>query len=302
MKKRNSLTIAQIKNLLKASRITRSSYALLSILAAASFMNIINIDIIILIIIGVMFYTIGGLQNSLNDNDHKINKKYFYAITFFIIIISLILALINKKIYIILPMVLALTFFYNTLSRKILFADVLTTSLTHMLIPFLGTLWILNNNISDYFIDSILPMSCYFFMINVKNLVGFKEDKKRGYITPMTIFKNGKTFMKISVIMGLIIILVYAYILKIYTNNLFIISLILISSIFLFKNIDKLEGQKSLDIARLILVFVLAGYLLENKAILAITLLFLLSSFIFVKKGLKVIINDLKNFKFHILL
>jgi len=77
MAKKFSLFLKEIKEVFKATRIKRGTYAPLSILAAASFVNILNKEVIILAIIGILVYSIGGLYNAKQDNDFGIKKNIF---------------------------------------------------------------------------------------------------------------------------------------------------------------------------------------------------------------------------------
>lgn len=295
MKKKFFLFLKELKEIFRATRIKRANFALLSILAAASFVNVLNVDIIALMIITILIYSIGGLHNAVVDNDYKIKKKYFHIIIALIFFISLILSLLNLKILVLILIVLILTFFYNTFSRKILYADLFTLSLTHIFIPFIGALWILNANLSQYFSYVIIPTLSFIFIVNVKNIVGFQEDKKRGYVTLMTQFDNGRTLMKISSLVGILIIIGFPLIFHL-KFNIFSIIFILIVFIFLIKDIDFVDGKKSRRLARLIVPLILMEYIFENKAILIINILFLLSAYLFIKEGLGVIIDDIKDY------
>ena len=100
MKKRFFSVTQKIKLILKATRLNRGSYAALSIFTAASFVNVLNKDIIILVVLGFLLYSVAGLHNAMVDNDYKIKKKHFYLALLIIIFLSLILGLTNFKILI----------------------------------------------------------------------------------------------------------------------------------------------------------------------------------------------------------
>ncbi len=297
MKKR--FRFFHIIELIKATRIQRSSYALLSIFIAASFFNILNKQVLILAFLSILFYSIGGLQNAIKDKDYKINKKILPIFIFPIVLITLIITNFNYKIIFLIPLVLILTFFYNNFSRKILLADLITMSFTHIIIPFLATLWILNKPIIPYLKYPAFLAISFILIINTKNMSGFLEDKKRGYVTLMTKFKSGKYLILTSAILGLGLIITNSIILKNYPQNPILFSIIFIPSFFLLKDIKHLKGTQATKIARMIFVLLALGYLIFNKPSIKITALGLLSSFIFIKDGLRTISNEIKQSKFY---
>lgn len=288
----------ELKKILIATRVKRASYAPLSIFSAASFINILNIDIIFLAIISLFVYSIGGLYNAKRDNDYKIKEKHFYITVFILVFISLGLSLVNLKILLLMLFAIFLVICYNTIGRKILYGDIFIAGLTHIFIPFMGTLWILNADLLQYIPYALIPTLSFILIVNVKNIIGFKKDKKRGYVTLMTKFYNGKTLMKISSLIGLFIIISFPLIFNL-KLNIFLIIFILGIFIFLIRDIGFLEGKRATSLARLIIVIILFGYLIENQAILIINLLFLLSGALFIKEGLIALINGLKTLKIY---
>ncbi|MBR9706435.1 hypothetical protein GOV14_05345 [Candidatus Pacearchaeota archaeon] len=296
MKKKRLKSIIKV---IKASRVQRSTYAILSIFIAASFVNTLNKPVIILAFLSVLFYSVGGLQNAIKDKDYMINKKILPISILIIIITSLIITNFNYKIILLIPIVLLLTFFYNTYSRKILFMDLITMSFTHITIPFLATLWILNKPIIPYVKYPIFMALSFILIINTKNMSGFLEDKKRGYVTLMTKFKSGKFLILLSVILGIILLIVNALILKNYPLNPLLLLIILIPSFFLLKDITQLRGKNATILARMVFVILILGYLVQNKPSIKITALSFLSSFIFIKQGLYTISTEIKQSKFY---
>jgi hypothetical protein len=282
---------------LKATRVKRAGFALLSIFAAASFVNLLNRDVIILAILALLLYCVGGLHNAKVDNDYRLKKRDFYIAVSFILFISLILASTNPKILVLISLVLVLTIFYNTISRKLLYVDLFILSLTHVFVPFIGTLWLLNKNIMQYIGHALMPTLTFIFIVSVKNILEFEKDRKRGYVTLMTLFKNGKGLMKASVAVGLLILSLFFLILGFSLVNLIIFSLIFFISIFIIKYINNLEGKKAIILARMLFTLVLMIYLIENRASLTINMLFFILGYVFIKDGLIIMVNDLKGLK-----
>lgn len=177
-------------DILKPLRLERSLIPLSSIMIIVGFANKINLEIFILMICCILMYASGGIINAKIDKDYKIN--YFTPIILTILITSIIISFSNKIIFITVLLSFLLGFIYNKFSRKILFGDSIILALTHSTLPIISASLLLN-------LDKILIVYIANFMFlaiilvtPMKNLNGIDEDKKRGYKTLMTKYKNGK--------------------------------------------------------------------------------------------------------------
>jgi 4-hydroxybenzoate polyprenyltransferase len=274
-------------NLIKSARFERAGYAPLTIFSASSFANSFNINVLILALVGFLLYLIGAVHNSVKDKDHFIRKKPAYLVMVLIFIICFAISLTNLKILILILAASLLSFFYNTASRKILMADLATMSITHIFLPFLGTLWVLNESIVNYIPYALMPSLAFFFIVNVKNMSGFQDDAKRGYVTLMTRFRNRKKLMQLSVLIGILIILFFYFILDFSAACSLILLLILIISVLIIRSIDRLDGRRAVILARFVIFLVFLIYIINNRPPFLVLLLFVFSGIVFAKEGIE---------------
>jgi 4-hydroxybenzoate polyprenyltransferase len=215
-------------NLLKATRIKRALIPLSFIVLIAGLANTINLEIILLMICSTLMYSIGGIINAKIDKDYEL--KYSNTVIAILFLITITLSLYNYIILITVLLSIILGYIYSKYSRFILFGDSFILSLTHSTLPIVSASILLNLNFNIAIMITIFSFLTTMLVIPIKNLKGVEEDKRRGYRTLMTIYKNGE---KITIIL-----------LQIYFVSLFLIYFILdleykftliLMSIFLLK-------------------------------------------------------------------
>jgi 4-hydroxybenzoate polyprenyltransferase len=285
----NPTILKDIFNIFKATRAKRAIYSILSILTGAAFINKLSIDIFLLIILGFLIYSIGGLYNAKKDNDYKIKNKHYKIAIISLTIISFLISLYNYKIIVIFLAALFLAFIYNKIARYVLYLDIFIGSLTHVFLPLFGAIWVLNGPLNSYLGILIISPIIFTFLLPVKNLIGFKQDKKRGYATLMTKFKNGKLLTTLSVLFSVFLIFLSFFLFNLSYIFLIFFLIIIITTFFTVKNINSLKGKQAVILVRFIFICFFLGLILESNPSIIITLLFLAVASFFIKDVVKII-------------
>ncbi len=195
-------------NIIRASRIERSLIPVSSIIIALAFANRFNFDAFILIILTVLIYSFGGLMNAVCDRDYKVVKS---AMLFVLFLVFLALAISHKKeIMMFVAISIGLSFIYNKLSRRILLGDSFILGLTHGAVPFIAASMLMKISHSFSISFGTYIFLVLFLLVPMKNFNGIREDRKRGYKTLITSYKNGKFLtLLMFVISGIIFIAIY---------------------------------------------------------------------------------------------
>ena len=124
-------------------------------------------------------------------------------------------------------------FIYSKFSRFILFGDSVVLSMTHVVIPIISASFILNldiNMLTPIIGFIVIP----FWMKNPKkNLREIDEDKKRGYKTLMTMYKNGKDVTHILLSLYFILIFLSYFLFDLGNKFLFVVFVLFIIKVFM---------------------------------------------------------------------
>ena len=108
--------------LFRATRIERTLYILSLMIIPCAFVNRINVDVLLFALSCIFLYSSMGLFNAIKDKDYDL-PRYAKLISLFLVFLSLLISFFNKIIFITFLLWLILGVIYNTIARKILFAD-----------------------------------------------------------------------------------------------------------------------------------------------------------------------------------
>ncbi|PIO06867.1 hypothetical protein COT47_02430 [Candidatus Woesearchaeota archaeon CG08_land_8_20_14_0_20_43_7] len=240
----------------KATRVERTMPVIATIMIPLTYAKSFSVDMVILVVCCVLTYMAFGLHNAYRDNDFTL-PKYSYLLSFALLGSSIFLSVYNEKILILNFLWVLLGLIYNTISRRILFADITILVFTHHVLPALFAGWILGLQKSRILGYSIVIFFVFWFLIQIKNLKGTIEDKERGYATPATIFQNGRRFIQLFREFGFVMMLIPYFFFD--AGIVFILSLLAINCVkFVCDSILSIE--KNLKITRVLAVVFLLSW------------------------------------------
>lgn len=178
-------------NLIRATRIERSLYAVGSIIVTAAILDSFSLEVAILMLNSILLYCVGGLINAKKDNDYNMGKKNIDKYILFLFIVASLLSLQSLLLLLSTIIWFLFGFVYNHYSRKILMMDSFVLSITHVVVPGVFTFLILGS--TDYSVLFILIFLAivFFLLITMKNINQKNEDLQRGYLTLMTCYRKG---------------------------------------------------------------------------------------------------------------
>lgn len=264
-------------NLLEATRLERALMPISFIMIPVAFANIINLDIFILMICCILMYCVGGLVNAKTDEDFELKKVNLLII--FLLGSSILLSFYNYIIFFAVMASLFMSFIYSKFSRFVLFGDSIALSITHVAIPILSASLILGLSI-NIFIPLVGFVVVPFWMITpMKNLRGIEEDKKRGYKTLMTRYKNGKNVTHILLSLYFIIIFFLYFLFNLGHKFLFIIFLMFVVKVFMDYYMNTEREVVAYGLVRLVIIMLPFAFVFDKA--LNIVFPLISSTFIF---------------------
>jgi len=244
----------EIKNLLIATRVTRTFPSISLIFFASAFAQKITTEIYLLSIILVLLYIPGGILNAIKDKDYSL-PRYSKTIVILLPIIALIISSYSLKLFLAAIAWIIFGFIYNVLSRKIILLDSSTLCVTHYFIPTFFTLMILGINLTTAFLIAFQMYMTVWFICPVKNLKGIKEDQSLGYKTLATSFENGEKITKVLFHLSIIPILISLFFYNLNFISLVFLSMLTIIYLFAHKIIKIKDKNIALRMARLNVAF-----------------------------------------------
>lgn len=255
-KRKNDFT-----RLLRAARIYRVLPTLMVILVPATFVGHLSWQIFIMMLIGILIYSASGIYNAIRDNDYSINygsKKIIYIL----LIISLILSLTNRIIFLTTIIAIILGIIYNTYSRRIILADSSILAVTHFALPCFASSILIGLNYNFAFILSGYLFLVFWFLMPIKNLKGIDDDKKRKYKTLATTLKNGKLITLILFCISFFLMFIAYFLFRLNKIYPFILIIILMLYILVIIKILSKKEIAALKYVRGIILLFLFGIIL----------------------------------------
>lgn len=260
-------------NLLKATRIKRALIPLSFIILMTGFANKINTEIIILMTCSVLMYSIGGIVNAKVDKDYRI--KYIKTTIAILFLITIILSLYNYIIFVTVLLGFILGYIYSKYSRKILFGDSIILSITHSTLPIISSSILLEINPKLTMITTIFMFLTMTLIIPIKNLKGIEEDKKRGYITFMTKFSNGKQITLLLMQIYFISLFLAYFLFDLSSKFIFILMGIFILKILIDYFLNTKKDVTAYKLIRLVPILFIFGIIFDKaENSLALSLIF----------------------------
>ncbi len=257
-------------NLLKATRLERSLFPLSFIMIAVGFADKITTDILILGLCCILIYISGGILNAKIDNDYNIKSSIIIPI---VIIITILISLTNKIIFLTVIGWIALSFLYNKYSRRILFGDSFFLSITHASLAVFSASILLKLGIQLSLSLGVFAFSSFFLFVPMKNLNGVKEDIEKKYKTIMTSSLNGKTLTYILFNFYLISMFLSYFIFNLGDKFLIIFSFILAIKIPIDYFIYNGKQVLSYKLGRLIILIFSFAFVLDQSTNINIILI-----------------------------
>ncbi len=278
-------------NLLKATRIYRVIPVFMVILVSAAFANLINKELFILGLSCIFIYSAAGIHNSIKDKDHNL-PSYSKIVIVILLILGFIVSFTNYIIFITVAIWIILGLIYNILSRFILFADVTILSITHFALPSFIASVLLGLDLQFAFTLSSFLFLTSWFIIHSKNLKDTLEDKKRGYVTLTTKFKDGAKVIKIFLFISIILISVSYFLFNLQTNFILFLIIIYILFIIILKKINQGNNVGALNISRFVILIFMFGLILsktsnQNIITLSSVLIFLYLTYYLAREEIK---------------
>lgn len=182
-----------IGGLWRATRIKRGTYAALSTIVAGSFTGIFDTSLFLLILLCYVVYAIGGLVNALKDNDFPaVSKREYMLGIFALILFSVACSLFNVVLSFFVIAGLLLGYLYSHFSRYLLYGDIVIGGLYHIVLPMVTVFSLHDLSFRSYGSLVFTLLVIFTFLLSVKNMNGYEDDKKRGYVTFMTLFPATK--------------------------------------------------------------------------------------------------------------
>ncbi|MFW5886583.1 MAG: UbiA family prenyltransferase [Bacteroidota bacterium] len=236
--------------LLKEMRLQRTIIPILASITPLALTTTLNIYPIISILSCILIYAAASIHNAYIDNDFLVKKKT-RRISILFVIFALIISAFNPITFLVSLLWISLGLLYNTVSRRILFADTIILSITHILLPYFSTVYLLNIIEINSIGLGIILTTIFLLLSQTKNLKGHKDDKKRNYKTPMTVFRNGNFIINIFFLFSISLMISVYYSLGF--QKLFLLSSTIILFLVMFSYCFKEE--KMLKIMRFIFLF-----------------------------------------------
>ena len=259
-------------NLVKSTRIYRILPTLMIILVSASFANRVSTELVILGVVSILIYSGLGIQNAIQDKDYLLPSYSGFAI-FILLIIGLIISLFNFIIFLTAMAWILLGYFYNTLSRYVLFGDTTLLSITHFALPLFSSSILVGFNMKFSLILAGTFFVIFFFIMPMKNLKDSLDDKIRKYKTLPTSGRKGKS---ITLILFSISIIPMACAYFLFNLSLiyiaFMILIILLGMFIIKKSLSKKE-KSAVNLTRLFMLLFLFGFIVSKTSNFRIILL-----------------------------
>ncbi len=272
--------LENVLNLIKAARLERPLMTFSSILLIAGIANKINTEIFILLICSLLMYSVGGIINSKADNDFKL--RHTNLIIFILFFISLILSLYNYIIFFTVLASIFLGFIYSKFSRYVLFGDSIVLSLVHTILPILSASLLLNFDLISTIKLSIVFFVSFALITPMKNLRGVEEDKKMGYKTLMTLYKNGKKITNFFLQFYFILLFLSYFIFDLGDKFLLVILGIFLIKILIDYYMNNNREVRAYHLCRLIVMLFAFAFVYDRATNLSIVFLSLLIPIIYV--------------------
>lgn len=264
MKKGDSKNKNYFLNLLKAARLERSLMTLSSVALVFGFANRINTEIFILSLCLVLLYAAGSIINAKTDNDFKI-KNVRFAVGL-LLITALLFSLVNYIIFFTVLITIFMSFIYSKSSRFVLFGDSVILALSHRVIPIVSASLLLGLEFGLMIKLSVVFFFSLFLMAPMKNMNGWKEDKKRGYKTLMTLYKNGKGITNFLFQVYFILVLASYFIFDVGGKFLFIVLIMFSIKILMDFYINSGREIKAYVICRLIIILFAFAFVFDQAS------------------------------------
>lgn len=258
-------------NILKAFRLERPLIPLSSIMLVVAFANKVTIGIIVLMICCILMYAVGGLINAKIDHDYKVKNSYL--IIFSIFAITLILSLYHYIIFLTVLLSLLLGFIYSKYSRFLLFGDSIILGLTHSTLPIISAALLLSLNSELTFKLAGFMFFAIALVAPMKNLKGVKEDKKRGYKTLMTKYKDGKKITNLLLNLYLLLLFLAYFIFNLNKKFLLIFSILLMLGFFINYLMANKKEVQAYRLVRLVIILFSFAIVFSQTSNLKIILL-----------------------------
>lgn len=241
-------------------------------MAAVAFANRINFGIIVFSLGSIILYSAAAIQNAKKDGDYDL-PDYADKAVIFIIIISFMVASLNKLAFIGLIGELVFGIVYNFYSRKILFGDVTILALSHYGWPTFISGLLLDLEFMFCFKLSVFMFIMLWFTMHIKNLKDTKEDRKRGYKTLSTEFNNASIICAVFMSISLIIFLTGYFFF--HGDSLYLIGLMVLSMVAFFISLNLIDGKKerALDLLRFYYVLVSLIFVIDRADSISVYLM-----------------------------
>lgn len=271
MKKGASKNQNYFLNLLKAARLERSLMTLSSVALVFGFANRINTEIFILSICIVLLYAAGGIINAKTDNDFKLKHVRFVVGLLFIT--ALLFSLVNYVIFFAVLIIIFMNFIYSKYSRFVLFGDSAILALSHRVIPIVSASLLLGLEFGLMIKLSVVFFFSLFLMAPMKNMNGWREDKKRGYKTLMTLYKNGKSITNFLFQVYFILVLASYFIFDVGDKFLFVVLIMFVIKILMDFYMNSGREVKAYVICRLIIILFAFAFVFDQASDFGLVLL-----------------------------
>lgn len=188
-----SFDIDLFYRLFKASRVERCLYAVGTILLISALVGVFNFELFAMMLNASILYSIGGVINAKKDNDVE-GLGDIRNVVLGLFMVAIFFSLTSYYVACATFIWFAFAFVYNYWSRKVLMLDGVVLSLTHVFIPGMFSLLVLEVfTLLNFFYVALLSFG-FVGLVNVKNINQRDEDIARGYATLLTVFENGRLY------------------------------------------------------------------------------------------------------------
>ncbi|MBS3130890.1 UbiA family prenyltransferase [Candidatus Woesearchaeota archaeon] len=255
----------EIGVLLKATRAYRTLTPLMVMLVSVAFAGKLNMGIAALMLANILIYSGASIHNAVRDNDFRM-PHYSGKVSTALFIAAIAISFSDKIMLAAALLWIALGFFYNTLSRKILFGDSAVISVTHFAIPSMSA-----SLMAGASIKSSVPLAAFFMLIGflitqTKNLKDRESDKKRDYATLATRFSSGTKMTKALLTASFVAMMSSYFIFGLSANYIFYSAALAVILFFSLSKISKNEEGIALMLTRMALLVFMLSLILEKTS------------------------------------
>ena len=181
----------------------------------------------------MILYGAVAIHNAKKDNDYPLPDSTSKVIIF-LLIFAIYLASREKIVFIGIVVLFILGILYNLVSRYIVAGDATIIAFSHIAWPMFISSTILGLSKNYKFVFPIIMYVIFWFLLHLKNLKDTIGDKKRGYKTITTNFKNGREITLVSSQISYIFMIIFFFVFNFKYKLIFSLILLFVSlSVFI---------------------------------------------------------------------